>query len=221
MSRKKTKKFEQNKLRLNIIEPGKPLFESIKGNWNKEYFRNSNELILELACGKGEYTVGLGEKFPDQNFVGVDLKGDRLWVGSGQALEKKLKNVGFLRIQIQFLEDYFLPGEVDEIWLTFPDPRPKDRDEKRRLTHPRYMNLYRNILRKEGWFKFKTDNTIIFDYTMGLIDGGDLKIKDLVYTRDLYNSSLLEEHHSIQTKYEKLWTEKGETIKYMKFRFDH
>lgn len=219
MSRNKTKKFEQNKLRLNIIEPGKPLFERIKGRWREDFFKNANEITLELGCGKGEYTIGLGEKFPNRNYIGIDLKGDRLWVGSGRAIEKDLSNVAFLRTQMQAIETFFEIGEVDEIWLTFPDPRPKDRDEKRRLTHPRYMALYQSIMKPDGWFRFKTDNTIIFDYTMELIENRVLKVKNLEYTRDLYQSPLLNEHHGIVTKYEKLWTEQGEKIKFLKFQF--
>ncbi len=204
-----------------MIEPGKAIYTRIKGNWHTDYFRNKNELVIELGCGKGEYTVGLADRFPDKNFIGVDVKGDRIWVGSGQAIERELKNVAFLRTQMQFLPEFFDDNEADEMWLTFPDPRPKDRDEKRRLTHPRYMNHYRQVLKPDGWFRFKTDNTILFDYTIEIIRNNEVKVKNLEYTKDLYRSHLVEEHYGITTKYEKLFSQQGETIKYMKFQFEY
>ena len=221
MSRNKIRKFDQNRQRNNVIEPGKDIFSRIKGNWRQDFFRNQKDLVVELGCGKGEYTVGLAEKFPERNFIGVDIKGDRIWVGSGKAIERKLENVAFLRIQMQALPDFFVKDEVDEIWLTFPDPRPKKRDIKRRLTYPRYMEYYSQILKPAGWFRFKTDNTLLFDYTLDLINERELKVAELEYTYDLYASPLLDDHHGITTKYEKLFSEQGETIKYMKFKFDH
>ena len=181
------------------------------------YFKNTNPITLELACGKGEYTIGLAEKFSDRNHVGVDLKGDRIFIGSQMAQEKKLENVAFIRSRIELLPELFAPNEVDEIWLTFPDPRPKDRDEKHRLTNLTYLNLYRSILSKDGWFRFKTDNTSLFEYTLSTLKEFD--IQQLEATHDLYSSNLLEEHHGVQTKYEKIWSEKGESIKYLKFKF--
>ncbi len=145
MSRRKLAKFEENRLRDNVIEPGKPLYETIKGNWNESYFKNNHPITLELACGRGEYSIGLARKFPEGNFIGVDLKGDRIWKGSGIAIEEGLENVAFLRTQIQWLEKYFAPEEASEIWITFPDPRPKDRDEKHRLTNNSYR-WFSNLL---------------------------------------------------------------------------
>ncbi|MFY0686302.1 MAG: tRNA (guanosine(46)-N7)-methyltransferase TrmB [Cyclobacteriaceae bacterium] len=219
MSRQKTKKFEANKLRKNILEPGKEIYEKISGDWNSLIFKNDRPITLELGCGRGEYSIGLASLFPDKNFIGVDIKGDRLYIGSTMAIEQDLPNVAFLRTQMQWLSKFFNQGEVDEIWLTFPDPRPKDRDEKRRLTYPMYMNLYKEVLKKDGWFRFKTDNTALFEYTLALFTAGKVVVTDLDYTFDLYNSSMVSEHFGIKTKYEGIWTAKGEKIKYMKFRF--
>jgi len=201
----------------NVIESGKTIFKNLAGNWKATYFKNSNPITLELACGKGEYTIGLAAKFQDQNYVGVDLKGNRIWVGSQQAQKMGLENVGFIRSRIELLPDFFLPNEVDEIWLTFPDPRPKDRDEKHRLTNLVYLNLYKSILKSDGWFKFKTDNTELFEYTLEVLKS--FSVAGLEYTTDLYNSDFLKEHFDLQTKYEKIWTAKGESIKYLKFKF--
>ncbi len=219
MGRKKQQRFADNAARRNVIEPGKALFESIRGEWST-FFDNDNPIVIELGCGRGEYTVGLAEIDRGKNFIGIDIKGSRIWVGSTYAIENRLDNVAFLRTMIQHLEKFFAEQEVSEVWITFPDPRPKDRDEKRRLTFPRFMEMYRKILKPNGWVKFKTDNTELFDYTLSLIEEQRIKVKNLVYTHDLYHSDLLAEHQGVQTKYEKLFSEKGETIKYMRFQFE-
>ena len=217
--RKKNKldKFAENKITKNVIEEGKPVYETIKGNWN-EFFGNDHDLVVELACGWGEYTVALAEQFPDQNFIGMDIKGDRVWKGSQYAMENGLDNVAFLRTHIIEIESLFDESEISEIWLTFPDPRPKDRDEKHRLSNAAFLKRYQKLLKPDGWFKFKTDNTELFEYTLQVLT--EFKIKDHTFTFDLYDSPYLNEHFGIKTKYEKIWTEKGEKIKYMKFRFD-
>lgn len=216
--RQKQKRFEENFARPNVLEPGKELYEKIKGNWRSTMFGNDNDLVVELGCGKGEYTIGLSRLFPNRNFIGIDIKGDRIWVGSKVAEDEKLKNVAFLRTQLLYFEKFFEEGEISEIWLTFPDPRPRDRDEKRRLTFPRYLQLYKDALEKDGWFKFKTDNTPLFDYTLEVVQE-QFPVRNLTYTHDLYNSGLLKEHHGIKTKYEKMFSDKGEKIKYMRFQF--
>lgn len=218
--RTKLKRFAENANRANILEPGKTLYEEVKGNWS-DFFKNENDLVVELGCGKGEYSVGLAEHFPNQNFIGVDIKGERIWVGSTQAIDMDLHNVAFLRTQILLLEKFFVPNEVGEIWITFPDPRPKDRDIKRRLTSPRFMKMYKSILKNDGWVKFKTDSTSLFEYTLEIIKDGTLDVKDLSYTFDLYDSEFQDEHFGIKTKYEKIFSDKGEKIKYMKFRFNY
>ncbi|MGB3183462.1 MAG: tRNA (guanosine(46)-N7)-methyltransferase TrmB [Cyclobacteriaceae bacterium] len=212
-------RFAQIKERHNVIEIGKDIFETIKGNWHREYFKNENPVTLELACGRGEYTVGLARVFPERNYIGIDIKGDRIWKGSGIALEEGLENVAFLRTQILMLDRFFEKGEVDEIWITFPDPRPKDRDEKRRLTHPRFLALYRSVLKPGGLVHLKTDNTGLFEYSLEVLQQEE-HVRDLVYTRDLYNSDMLGDHHGIRTRYEKKFHEKGEDIKYLKFHMD-
>ncbi|MCP4459513.1 MAG: tRNA (guanosine(46)-N7)-methyltransferase TrmB, partial [Cytophagales bacterium] len=194
----------------NVIESNKPIYENIRGRWKSDYFENTNPITLELACGKGEYTVGLAQKIPNRNYIGIDLKGDRIFIGSRMAQQMELGNVGFIRSRIELLPEIFVPNEIDEIWLTFPDPRPKDRDEKHRLTNMVYMNLYQEILNPGGWFRFKTDNTFLFDYTLNVLK--EVRIQQLEFTYNLCNSDLLEEHHDIQTKYEKLWSAKGESI---------
>ncbi|RED94921.1 tRNA (guanosine(46)-N7)-methyltransferase TrmB [Marinoscillum furvescens] len=216
--RQKLKRFAENARRANIIEPGKPLFEEIKGQWNQLYFKNERPITVELGCGNGEYTVGLAEVDPQSNYIGVDLKGDRLYQGSTHAIEHKLANVGFLRTQIHQLDKFFAPGEVDEFWLTFPDPRPKKREIRRRLSNPRFLKLYQQACKARGWFKFKTDNTPLFEYTLEVLQD-EFPVDDLVYTFDLYASDLQGDHHGIKTRYEGIWTEKGERIKYLKFRF--
>lgn len=216
--RKKLERFAENAMRANVIEPGKPLFETIKGKWNEVHFKNSNPITIELACGRGEYTVGLAQHSNASNFIGIDLKGDRIWKGSGQAIEQGLDHVAFLRSNIHDLLNFFKPNEVAEIWLTFPDPRPRGRDERRRLTFPRFLEMYKIILKPEGWFRFKTDNTDLFDYTLEVLAERN-DIKDLEYTKDLYESPLNAEHFGIKTKYEQKFYEAGERIKYLKFRF--
>jgi tRNA (guanine-N7-)-methyltransferase len=218
--RSKLQRFADIKERTNCLEVGKPLFDTIKGNWNKLQFKNEYPLTIELACGKGEYTIGLAKKMDKNNFIGIDLKGERIWVGSGQALEEGLDNVAFLRTHILELGKLFAPNEVAEIWLTFPDPRPKDRDEKRRLSHPRYLDIYKTVLAPEGWIKFKTDNTALFKYTLEVLEERD-DIIELEYTMNLYSSPLNEEHFGIRTRYEKKHNDAGENIKYLKFKFIH
>lgn len=212
----KLERFEANKHNDIVVEAGKTIYDEIKGNWN-DFFGNNHPIVVELACGKGEYTVSLAEKFPDKNFVGVDLKGDRIWVGSQYAVSNKLNNVAFLRTHISNICELFAENEVSEIWLTFPDPRPKDRDEKHRLSNKFFLNLYKNILKPNGWFKFKTDSTSLFDYTLEVLE--EIQITDFSHTFDLYNSAFEDEHYGIKTKYEAIWTAKGEKIKYMKFKF--
>ena len=216
--RSKIARFAHNKEAENLLQEGKPLFEKVKGNWQKDFFKNQHPITIELACGRGEYTLGLARLFPDRNFIGVDIKGDRLWKGSSIALEEGLANVGFLRTLIHDLQNYFDENELDEIWLTFPDPRPKDREERRRLTSKRFIDSYKGILREDGWFKFKTDNTDLFYYTLAELEKRN-DINSLEYTFNLSESELIMDHFDIRTRYERLFVEKGEKIKYLKFKF--
>ena len=216
--RAKKSRFNYNETADNIIQEGKPLFEQIKGKWQTLYFENNNPITLELACGYGEYTTGLAKIYPSRNFVGIDIKGDRLWQGSIVATEEKLTNVAFLRALVHDLDNYFAKDEVGEIWLTFPDPRPKNKDKRRRLTTKRFIDIYKGILKQDGWMKLKTDDTGLFEYTLQQLELRE-DIIDLEYTHDLASSEMLQEHHRIITRYEQMFVEKGERIKFLKFRF--
>lgn len=211
-------RFADNAKRENVIEPGKEILEKIKGKWRQNYFKNDNDITIELACGRGEYTIGLARLFPERNFIGIDLKGDRIWKGSGIAIEEGLSNVAFLRVHILELQNFFEPGEISDIWITFPDPRPKDRDEKRRITNSRYMDLYKTLIKKDGTIYFKTDNTGLFEYTLELLKSRD-DIQDLTWTFDLYHSELKPECYDIRTRYEQKFNEQGHDIKYLRFKF--
>jgi tRNA (guanine-N7-)-methyltransferase len=216
----KQKRFEIIAGRDNVLEPGKEIYTQIKGKWHIDYFSNDNPITAELACGRGEYSIGLAKLFPERNYIGVDVKGDRLWKGSTLAVEGNIKNVGFLRTHMLVIENFFEVAELDEIWLTFPDPRPRKRDIKRRLTNSRYLDMYKKILRPGGVFRFKTDNTPLFEYTLEeLAQRND--IIDLTLTHDLYSSDLRAECFDIKTRYEEMFTAKGEIIKYLRFKFRH
>lgn len=216
----KLKRFEIISGRDNVIEPGKDSFLKMKGKWRAEYFKNDNPVTIELACGRGEYTVGMARMFPDRNYVGIDKKGDRLWKGSTWAVEENMKNAAFLRTDILFIESFFEVGEVDEVWLTFPDPRPRKRDSKRRLSSTRYLDMYKKLLKPEGYFRFKTDNTDLFNFTLEeLAYRNDLV--EYTYTHDLYQSDLRAECYDIKTKYEEMFAAQGEKIKYLRLRFVH
>lgn len=217
MGRKKLERFAQNAVANNIIEVQKPIYQTIKGNWHTAQFANSNPITLEVGCGRGEYTTGLARVFPERNFVGADLKGARIWKGSQIAIAENLHNVAFLRTHIQNIEDFFAPAELGEIWITFPDPRPKGADEHRRLTHPRFLEMYQRMLVKGGWVNFKTDNEPLFDYTLEVL--AEWGVHNLAYTKDLYNSPLNAEHYGISTTYEKMFTAKGFLINFLKFQF--
>lgn len=216
--KRKQERFRIIEERQNVIEPSKPLYHEIKGKWRSLYFHNDGPITLELACGRGEYTVGLARLFPDRNFIGVDIKGERIWKGSTWALEQNLTNAAFLRTHILMIENFFEPGEADEIWLTFPDPRPRKRDIKRRLTSPRFLEMYKKLVRPGGYIRLKTDNTLLYEYTLEEVQGRK-DIADLQFTSDLYASDLRPECFDIRTRYEEEFASKGEKIKYLRFRF--
>ena len=188
----------------------------LRGNWCQSFFNNDKPLILELGCGKGEYTVAMAEHFPDKNFVGVDIKGARMWQGSKTAHEKGLKNVGFLRTNIEIINRFFAEGEVSEIWLTFPDPQMKKKGK--RLTATNFLENYRKMLVDNGIIHLKTDSQFQYQYSYELMKENKLKI--IANTDDLYNSDLLDDVLSIQTFYEKQWRERGISIKYLAFELD-
>ncbi|MBX2963210.1 MAG: tRNA (guanosine(46)-N7)-methyltransferase TrmB [Cyclobacteriaceae bacterium] len=217
--KRKQERFRIIEERSNVLEPSKPLYTQIKGRWNNEFFKNSNPITVELACGRGEYTVGLAALFPDRNYIGVDIKGERIWKGSTIAVENNLLNVAFLRTQILLIENFFDTHEIDELWLTFPDPRPRKRDVKRRLTNPRFLEMYKKLVRPGGYVRLKTDNTNLFNYTLEELNNRS-DIVDLKYTDSIYNTELLRpECFDIKTRYEEEFAAKGESIKYLRFRF--
>jgi tRNA (guanine-N7-)-methyltransferase len=215
MARRKLDHYKFSEQAENVVQAGKPLYSEVKGNWNKLYFNNESPIVVELACGKGEYTVGLGKKFPDKNFIGVDIKGDRIARGSAMATEQNLSNVAFLRAGIQYSDEFFGDGELSEIWLIHPDPQVRDRNEKYRLTNPGFLAKYATFLKDKGMFFLKTDSTFLYEYTLQMIrEASDFKI--IEHTDDLYQSHLLDEHHGVRTHYEGIFTAKGYTIKYIK-----
>lgn len=191
---------------------------SKKGKWHEEVFKNSNPIVLELGCGKGEYSVGLAEKNPLRNYIGVDIKANRIWTGAKQAIERKLDNVAFMRTKIDFIEHCFSEGEVAEIWVTFPDPQPQKSRAKQRLTHPRFLNRYKNILKKDGLVHLKTDSTLMYEFTREVIN--EEKHHLIFATDNLYQNCPADRQEliNIKTYYEKLFTEKGEDIKYCCFQ---
>jgi tRNA (guanine-N7-)-methyltransferase len=216
MSRSKLKRFQANQDARNVVEPGKDIYQNIKGRWHDHQFENQNRITLELGCGRGEYTVGLAKVFPDRNFIGVDIKGSRIWKGSQISIQEGLENTAFLRTQIVHINQFFEKGEVDEAWITFPDPRPRDKDEKRRLVSPRFIELYREIMKPGSKINLKTDNHDFYLY--GLEVCKELNLEILKLTDDLYSSEYLEDHFGIQTTYERKFLAEGVKINYLQFR---
>lgn len=216
--KRKQERFRIIEARDNVIERTKDVYETIKGNWRSTYFKNDNPITVELACGRGEYTVSLAKLFPEKNFIGVDIKGERIWKGSTLATEQNLTNVAFLRTPILLLENFFTPGELDEVWITFPDPRPRKRDIKRRLTSPRYMDIYKRLVKPGSYIRLKTDNTPLYEYSLEEAQNRT-DISDLRFTDDMYNSVLRPECFDIKTRYEEHFAALGEKIKYLRFHF--
>jgi len=189
-----------------------------KGKWHSDVFKNDNPIVLELGCGRGEYTVGLAANTPGKNFIGVDIKGNRIWTGATQAIEAGLSNVAFLRTRIDFIEHGFAPGEISEIWITFPDPQPQKPRARKRLTNKLFLDRYQKILKPGGLVHLKTDSTSLYEYTLEVIAENNLPL--LIATDDLYNNCPpgREELTRIKTYYEQLFTAKGERIKYCCFQ---
>ncbi len=210
MSRKKQKRLDEVETFPNVFGSS---FE-MKGKWRDGYFKNDGEVILELACGWGYYTLALAEKFPGKNFIGIDKKGDRIWKGAKMALEGGLKNVAFMRILIEKLDQFFEKGEVDEIWITFPDPHSKPCRANKRLTSPRFLEIYKKVLKDGGNLNFKTDNDNLFDYSMEVFREREYKILDL--DEDVHGKDDVPELLQIMTYYEKKFMKLGAKIKYVR-----
>jgi tRNA (guanine-N7-)-methyltransferase len=223
LGKNKIKKFGELNSFENVFQPG--LDEilrgpfRLKGKWGDEYFGNDYPVILELGCGKGEYTVSLAERYPLENFIGVDIKGARIWTGARYAIDHNLRNVAFLRTRVEFITSFFGKNEIDEIWLTFPDPQLKRKRNKKRLTAPSFLHSYRQFLKKEGIIHLKTDNRELFEYTRDLAIRNGLRIKNI--TENLYGSEIEGAAREIKTYYEKQFLDKGMSIFYISFSFDN
>jgi tRNA (guanine-N7-)-methyltransferase len=220
-SKNKLKRFKENESFQNVVEPTREEVTSgdfkWKGNWNKDFFKNDNPIILELGCGKGEYSVGLAERFPNKNFVGIDLKGARFWRGAKTAVENGLHNVGFLRTQIELIEYCFAENEVDEIWITFPDPQIKYKRTKHRMTNSEFLQRYKKILKPDGIINLKTDSEFMHGYTLGLLHGEGHEV--IYANHNVYkNEGSPAVVTAIQTFYEKQYLAKDKAITYIQFK---
>lgn len=221
-SKNKLKRFRENETFSNVVQPSREEVMSdslkLKGNWRKNFFKNDNPLVLELGCGKGEYSVSLAKTYPELNFLGIDIKGARFWRGAKSGLEENIENVGFLRTQIELIDHIFVENEVDEIWITFPDPQIKYKRTKHRLTNEDFLQKYKKILKPDGVVHLKTDSEFMHGYTLGLLHGLGETIEYAHH--DVYGShGSPEAVTSIQTFYEKQYLEKGKKITYIRFRF--
>jgi tRNA (guanine-N7-)-methyltransferase len=210
MAQKKLERFAAIKTFANVLEY--PV--NMKGKWN-DFFKNTNPVILELACGRGEYTVGLSQLHPQQNFIGVDVKGNRMFIGAKKCLAANLTNAGFLRTQIEKLTDYFDACEVDEIWITFPDPQLRISKAKKRLTHPRFLRLYQQILKTGGFIHLKTDSPNLYRFTKTVAQLYDLTIVE--DSDNVYSQAIVKEELKIKTHYESLDIAQSKKIHYLKF----
>ena len=227
MGKGKLAKFADMETYENVFQYPYSVVEHVpfdmQGHWREEYFHNDNPIVLELGCGKGEYTVELAKLYPDTNFIGVDIKGARMWTGATQALNEGLKNVAFLRTNIEIIERFFAENEVQEIWLTFSDPQMKN--PRKRLTSTYFMERYRKFLIDGGIIHLKTDSNFLFTYTTYMVEHNHLPV--LIRTEDLYGnhtsqlSVLSSQLLSIQTYYESMWIARGLNIKYMKWQLPH
>lgn len=222
-SKNKLKRFKENETFANLLQPERSDLLAgkfpMKGNWQKDFFKNSGDIVLELGCGKGEYTLALAEAFPQKNFIGIDIKGARMWRGAKTALENNLQNAAFLRTQIELIENTFAENEVSEIWITFPDPQIKYKRTKHRLTNPDFLEKYARILKPGGLMHLKTDSEFLHGYTLGLLQGLG---HEIVYAHHhIYNHLEIPPFlTSVQTFYEKQFLEQGKPITYICFKIN-
>jgi tRNA (guanine-N7-)-methyltransferase len=220
-SKNKLRRFKENETFDNVYQPTRDaLVDSrfiLKGNWNRSVFKNNNPLVLELGCGKGEYSVALAKKYPNKNFIGIDIKGARFWRGAKTATEENISNVAFLRTQIELIDHAFANNEVDEIWITFPDPQIKYKRTKHRMTNAEFLERYKAILKPEGVVNLKTDSEFMHGYTLGLLHGAGHEV--LYANHNVYKQEgSPDEVTSIQTFYESQYLEQNKPITYIKFK---
>ena len=222
-SKNKLKRFRENETFSNVFQPTREglvneIFE-LKGKWNTDFFKNDNPIILELGCGKGEYTIGLAKRYPDKNFIGIDIKGARFWRGAKTALEENISNAAFLRTQIELVEYAFGSDEVDEIWITFPDPQIKYKRTKHRMTNLQFLEGYKKILKPNGLMHLKTDSEFMHGYTLGLLHGANHEV--LYANHNVYKlEGSPEEVTEIQTYYESQYLEQDKAITYIRFKIN-
>lgn len=221
-SKNKLKRFRENDTFSNVVQPTREEVLSnsfkLKGNWSKNFFKNNHPIVLELGCGKGEYSLALAKKYPNKNFLGIDIKGARFWKGAKIALEEKSTNVGFLRTQIELVDLLFEENEIDEIWITFPDPQIKYKRTKHRMTNPDFLDKYKKILKPNGLVHLKTDSEYMHGYTLGLLQGLGIKV-DYAH-HDVYNTSNAPEIVTqVQTFYENQYLAINKKITYLRFNF--
>lgn len=220
-SKNKLKRFLENDTFSNVFQPTREEVVGnefpLKGKWNSEFFKNDNPIVVELGCGKGEYSVGLAERFPDKNFVGIDIKGARFWRGAKTATDTDLNNVAFVRTQIEIIDGIFAEHEVSEFWITFPDPQIKYKRTKHRMTNTEFLQLYKRILKPDGIMNLKTDSEFMHGYTLGLLHGEGHEV--LYANHDVYkNEGSPEEVTAIQTFYENQYLKVNKAITYIKFK---
>lgn len=222
MGKNKLAKFAENKTFAHVLEPSIDTYLNndyeLKGKWHEKIFKNNNPIVLELGCGKGEYTVNMARKYPKKNFLGIDIKGARIWRGAKISDQENIQNVFFLRSRIEFLEHFFAENEIAEIWITFPDPQRKKRRRKKRLTHTSYLTMYQKIMCKNGLIHLKTDSMFLYRYTKAILKQNEQKI--LKDTADLYQSKIYADELTIKTHYEALYLEGNPTITYLQFQLD-
>lgn len=220
-SKNKLKRFKENETFQNVFQPTREEVVSnqfpLRGKWNSDFFKNDNPIVLELGCGKGEYSVGLAERSPNKNFIGIDIKGARFWRGAKTAVENGLHNVAFLRTQIELIEHCFAKDEVSEIWITFPDPQIKYKRTKHRMTNATFLENYKKILQSKGLMHLKTDSEFMHGYTLGLLHGAGHEV--LYANHNIYkNEGAPKEVTEIQTFYESQYLEVNKPITYIQFR---
>ena len=224
MAKRKLQRFAENETFNHFFQPGWEELSagfSLRGNWNSRFFKNSNPVIIEMGCGKGEYTVDLSSKYPQRNFIGIDKKGARMWRGAKISNEDSRANVAFVRIRAENIAKVFGPAEIDEIWITFPEPQPNSPRHSKRFTSPQFIGRYREVLKPGGIIHLKTDNDMFYEYTLEVIrEYGHT----LLYNNpDLYatpDDPEVKDVIDVQTHYEKIWLEQGLTIKYLRFRLN-